>query len=156
MKDLGRDLYLFDSFEGMPEPSVNDVDYSGKRATEVPSEDCGYKCADAPLEPVKDVLYGTGDAKDKIRFVRGKVEGTEPEFAPDTISLLWLDTDLYVSTKRESVHLYPRLIESCAVIIVDYRNWRGSRQACDEYFAEHHVPILLNRIDYTGRLAQKP
>ncbi len=156
MKDLGRDLYLFDSFEGMPEPSVNDVDYSGKRASEVPSEDSGYKCEDAPLEPVKDMLYGTGYAKEKIHFVRGKVEDTEPEFAPDTISLLWLDTDLYASTKHELVHLSPRLIESCAVIIDDYRNWRGSRQACDEYFAEHHVPILLNRIDYTGRIAQKP
>src|SRR5690242_14771159 len=119
MKDLGRDLYLFDSFEGMPEPSVNDVDYSGKRASEVPSEDSGYKCEDAPLEPVKDMLYGTGYARGKIHFVRGKVEDTEPEFAPDTISLPWLDTDLYASTKHELVHLSSRLIESCPAIIED-------------------------------------
>jgi hypothetical protein len=156
MNNLGRDLYLFDTFEGMTEPSENDVDYFGKPASEVLSENSGYKCADAPLERVKDVLCGTGYTKEKTHFVCGKVEDTVPEFAPDTISLLRLDTDWYASTKHELVHLYPRLINSGVIIIDDYGHWRGSRQACDEYFAENHLPILLNRIDYTGRIAQKP
>src|SRR5580693_3485347 len=156
LQDVRRDLYLLDTFEGMPEPTVEDVDYSGKQATEVLLKDIGYKCADAPLERVKEVLYGTGYPRERIHFVRGKVEETIPASAPDSISLLRLDTDWYTSTKHELVHLFPRLVPRGVIIIDDYGHWRGSRQACDEYFSEQRIPILLNRIDYTGRIALKP
>jgi O-methyltransferase len=156
VQDVSRDLYLFDTFEGMSEPTANDVDYSGKQANEVIKEDSGFKCADAPLERVQEVLLGTGYPKDKIHFVPGKVEDTVPGFAPDAISLLRLDTDWYESTKHELIHLFPRLARAGVIIIDDYGHWRGSRQACDEYFAENRVPLLLNRIDYTGRIALKP
>lgn len=156
MQDVSRDLYLFDTFEGMSEPSAKDVDYSGKPANEVMQENSGFKCADAPLERVKEVLYGTGYPKERIHFVPGKVEDTIPGRAPETISLLRLDTDWYESTKHELVHLFPRLVKAGVIIIDDYGHWKGSRQACDEYFVENRVPILLNRIDYTGRIAVKP
>ena len=42
------------------------------------------------------------------------------------------------------------------LVIDDYGHWRGSRQATDEYFAQDRMPILLNRIDYTGRIAVRP
>jgi O-methyltransferase len=156
MQDVSRDLYLFDTFEGMSEPSAKDVDYSGKPANEVMEENSGFKCADAPLERVKEVLYGTGYPKERIHFVQGKVEDTIPGGAPEAISLLRLDTDWYESTKHELVHLFPRLVKAGVIIIDDYGHWKGSRQACDEYFVENRVPILLNRIDYTGRIAVKP
>jgi len=41
------------------------------------------------------------------------------------------------------------------LIIDDYGHWEGSRRACDEYFAEHRTPILLQRIDPTVRCAIK-
>jgi O-methyltransferase len=156
LQDVKRDLYLFDTFEGMPEPTARDVDYSGKRASEVLQEDSGFRCSDAPLERVKEVLYGTGYPREKIRFVRGRVEETIPASAPVSIALLRLDTDWYASTKHELVHLFPRLAKAGVIIIDDYGHWRGSREACDEYFMQNHIPILLNRIDYTGRIALKP
>jgi O-methyltransferase len=156
MQDVSRDLYLFDTFEGMCEPTAKDVDYAGKQANEVMLQDSGFKCADAPLERVKEVLYRTGYPKERIHFVSGKVEDTVPASAPGAISLLRLDTDWYESTKHELVHLFPRLARAGVIIIDDYGHWRGSRQACDEYFAENRVPLLLNRIDYTGRIALKP
>ena len=156
MKDVSRDLYLFDTFEGMSEPTAHDVDYSGARANDVMRADPGYRCANAPLEGVMEVLYGTGYPKEKIHFVQGKVEDTVPGSAPDAIALLRLDTDWYESTKHELVYLFPRLAKAGVIIIDDYGHWRGSRQASDEYFAENRVPILLNRIDYTGRIAVKP
>jgi hypothetical protein len=156
LQDVRRDLYLFDTFEGMPEPTTKDIDYSGKHAAEVLKEDSGSRCADAPLERVKEVLYGTGYPRERIHFVRGKVEETIPASAPDSISLLRLDTDWYTSTRHELVHLFPRLAQAGVIIIDDYGHWRGSREACDEYFAKNRIPILLNRIDYTGRIALKP
>jgi O-methyltransferase len=155
MQDSGRDLYLFDTFEGMSEPTSKDVDYSGRKASDVLSGDSGFRCANAPLEGVKKVLYDTGYPKEKIHFVQGKVEETIPAAAPDLISLLRLDTDWYESTKHELVHLFPRLSPRGIIIIDDYGHWRGSREACDEYFDENHIHILLNRIDYTGRIGIK-
>jgi O-methyltransferase len=155
-KDASRDLYLFDTFEGMSPPTKADMDYTGRPASEVMAQDEGYKCADAPLERVREVLRGTGYPEEQIHFVKGKVEETLPEAAPDAISVLRLDTDWYESTKHELQHLFPRLAKAGVIIIDDYGHWRGSRQACDEYFAEQRVPILLNRIDYTGRIGLKP
>ncbi len=155
LQDVKRDLYLFDTFEGMPEPTAKDIDYSGKQASEVLQEDSGYRCGDAPLERVKELLYGTDYPRERIHFIRGKVEETLPASAPDSISLLRLDTDWYTSTKHELAHLFPRLSKGGVIILDDYGHWRGSREACDEYFTRNRIPILLNRIDYTGRIALK-
>jgi len=148
-------LYLFDTFEGMTEPTAKDVDYTGKKASQVMQDVPGDRCDDAPLEQVKEVLYGTGYPRERIYFVRGRVEETIPASAPDSISLLRLDTDWYDSTRHELVHLFPRLSKAGVIIIDDYGHWQGSRQACDEYFAQNRIPILLNRIDYSGRIALK-
>ena len=48
-------------------------------------------------------------------------------------------------------------IEPLGVTIIDdYGHWQGARKAVDEYFQSHRIPILLSRIDYTGRIAVKP
>jgi O-methyltransferase len=91
----------------------------------------------------------------KIHFVQGKVEQTIPETIPSSIALLRLDTDWYESTYHELVHLFPKLVTGGVLIIDDYGHWQGARKAVDQYFAEQKTPILLNRIDYTGRIAIK-
>jgi hypothetical protein len=110
----------------------------------------------ASLEDVTNALLSTGYPIDRIYFVKGKVEDTIPLQAPDRISLLRLDTDWYESTKHELVHLYPSLCPGGVLIIDDYGHWQGSRAAVDEYFKDLSIPILLNRIDYTGRIGVKP
>ena len=156
LEDVYRELYLFDTFQGMTTPAAKDVEYTGKTAAQVLQDIPGNKCDDAPLEEVKKLLYATGYPMEKIHFVQGPVEQTIPVSAPDPIALLRLDTDWYDSTMHELVHLFPRLSKSGVLIIDDYGHWEGARRACDEYFAQHRVPILLNRIDYTGRIAIKP
>ena len=156
LQDMSRDLYLFDTFQGMTEPTTNDVEYSGKHATQVLQEEVGSRCADAPIEEVQEVLHASGYPREKIHFVPGKVEETIPASAPDPISLLRLDTDWYESTRHELIHLFPRVSKAGVIIVDDYGLWRGSRKACDEYFSNYRIPILLNRIDYTGRIGLKP
>jgi len=152
MQDVSRDLYLFDTFRGMTEPGTLDVDYSGKQASEVWAKSNGTWC-DAALEQVKNVLFATGYPREKLHFIEGRVEDTIPASAPESIALLRLDTDWYESTRHELVHLFPRLIRAGVFIIDDYGHWQGSRKACDEYFEQNHIPILLNRIDAGGRVA---
>jgi predicted kinase len=66
-----------------------------------------------------------------------------------------LDTDWYESTYHELVHLFPKLVKGGVIIIDDYGHWKGAREALDQYFKEQNVQILLNRIDYTGRIGIK-
>jgi O-methyltransferase len=51
---------------------------------------------------------------------------------------------------------YPRLSSGGVLIIDDYGWWEGARRAVDEYIADNHLSLLLNRIDVTGCIAIKP
>jgi hypothetical protein len=75
---------------------------------------------------------------------------------PEQIALLRLDTDLYESTYHELVHLYPRLVSGGVLIIDDYGKYAGATRAVDDYFEEHGIAMLLNRIDVQGRIGIKP
>jgi O-methyltransferase len=153
-----RDLYLFDTFSGMTEPGEEDVKHSGERAADVlaGSSRESHDWAVAPLEQVREAVLGVGYPENRIHFVEGRVEETVPANAPAQISLLRLDTDWYSSTKHELVHLYPRLARGGVLIIDDYAYWQGARQAVDEYIQENDLSLLLNRIDYTARIAVRP
>lgn len=162
--DATRDLYLYDTFEGMPTPTEADRDMQGTPALErFENNRTGPDRSswdEASLEEVQVNLKLTGYDPARLHYVKGKVEDTIPGApegvpAPEKIALLRLDTDWYESTKHELVHLYPRLVPGGVLIIDDYGHWQGSRKAVDEYFAANWPPVLLNRIDDTGRLAVK-
>jgi hypothetical protein len=105
------------------------------------------------LDEVRGNVFSTGYPKDKIHFIEGKVENTIPLNMPRKIALLRLDTDWYQSTKHELIHLFPLLQRNGVLIIDDYGHWEGARKAVDEYVSGNSICILLNRIDYTGRIA---
>jgi O-methyltransferase len=92
----------------MVEPSESDVSRNGVTAEEY-ERTVGHDWATASLEQVQAALRLVPYPASKIHFVKGRVEDTIPESAPDHIELLRLDTDWYESTKHELVHLYPRL-----------------------------------------------
>ncbi len=156
LKDSSRHLYLFDTFEGMTEPSDNDVSVSGVKASKLfgkSSKQEGHcSWCYASIEEVKAALNSVGYPKNKIHFVKGRVEDTIPDRAPSKISLLRLDTDWYESTRHELIHLFPRISSRGTILIDDYGYWQGARQAVDEYIWENKIPLLLNRIDITGRI----
>ena len=152
-----RDLYLFDTFAGMTEPGEQDVKHTGERAVDMLAESSrdSHDWAVASLDQVREAVSTIGYPEESIHFVQGPVEETLPERAPREIALLRLDTDWYSSTKHSLVHLYPRLARGGVLIVDDYAYWQGARQAVDEYVQENNVEVLLNRIDYTARIAVK-
>ncbi len=159
LNDQSRSLHLFDTFAGMTEPSDVDVAYTGKpslgRFRRLNGRSNGSDWCNAPLEEVRDVLHQSGYPEEKIKFVKGKVEDTIPDDAPERIGLLRLDTDWYESTRHELVHLFPRLSPGGVLIIDDYGHWMGARKAVDEYLDQNGITLFLNRIDYTCRLGIK-
>jgi len=167
LEDLGavdRDVYLYDTFEGMTQPVAEDVS-----AFDPPALDTWRNAESAQRTPweelfepttfnedaVRALLGSTGYPAERLHFVRGPVEHTLPAAAPDRLALLRLDTDWYESTRHELVHLFPRLATAGVLIVDDYGHWQGARKAVDEYMQEQDLVLLLNRIDYTGRIAIK-
>jgi O-methyltransferase len=145
-----RHMFLFDTFAGMPEPSAADIDRSGRAAAEVLRGDPTARCI-ASLSEVKINLASTEYPDDKLHLVRGRVEETLPESAPERIAVLRLDTDWYESTRHELEHLVPRMTPGGVLLIDDYGHWDGSRRAVDEWVASCGFPVFLARTDYTGR-----
>ena len=152
-----RHLYLFDTFEGMPSPTEVDRRRDGTSASELlaSSRRTAPVWAVADLDDVRQAMEAVGYPDDKVHYVKGMVEDTVPADAPDTISILRLDTDWYTSTRHELTHLYPRLSSGGVLIIDDYGYWQGSRKAVEEFLAETGARLLLTRIS-AGRLAVKP
>jgi O-methyltransferase len=155
--DTSRHLYLYDTFEGMSEPTAHDKALSGELAqAQLARTDRGHPLwAVAGLDDVKANLASTGYPADRVHYVQGKVEDTIPATLPQQVALLRLDTDWYESTRHELQHLYPLLAKHGVLIIDDYGHWQGARQAVDEYFAQAAEPVFLHRVDYTARLHVK-
>jgi O-methyltransferase len=149
-----RDIYLFDTFEGMTPPTGVDQSFDGVPAAQHYQALNGNWCASG-LDEVRANMAKTGYPHDRFHYVRGRVEDTIPATCPDRIALLRLDTDWYESTKHELQHLYPRLVTGGVLIVDDYGHWSGCRKAVDEYFDALSTPLLLTRLDYSGRMAVK-
>jgi O-methyltransferase len=153
-----RELYLFDTFEGMTEPTGVDVlihaaDHTSAAsmlaATEV-GDGANVWCR-SPLEEVQAALRSTGYPMERIHYIKGPVEQTLPGQSPDgSVALLRLDTDWYESTQQELRHLVPAMPDGGVLIIDDYWHWGGCRQAVDEYLAVSAMQILLTRVDITA------
>ena len=144
----------------MSEPTDKDKDPAGTSAEELLKKSSKQDAASiwcySGIDEVKSHLQSTGYPIEMIHFVKGKVEDSIPGIMPENpIALLRLDTDWYESTKHEMDHLYPHLVQKGILIIDDYGHWQGARKAIDEYLSEHKIAMLLNTIDYTGRIAVK-
>jgi O-methyltransferase len=152
-----RELHLFDTFEGMPPPTEDDVRRGGPPAAELlatrPKTANVWAIAD--LEDVKAGMAQVDYPPERIHYHPGLVEDTIPAGAPEQVALLRLDTDWYASTKHELDHLYDRVPSGGVVIIDDYDYWDGSRKAVDEFIAQTGARLLLVPMA-SGRLAVKP
>lgn len=155
--DTSRELYLYDTYEGMSEPTEHDRSYDGvsaqRQLSETPKGQ-GVWCYSS-LEEVKRNIASTGYPSDKIHFIKGRVEDTIPGQNPPELAILRLDTDWYESTRHELEHLFPLLVPGGFLIIDDYGHWQGARKAVDEFLAASPVKYFLHRIDTTGRLLIK-
>lgn len=158
-KDLSREIYLYDTFEGMSAPTEDDKVLSGTSAKELMDssnrEDPTSVWCYSTIEEVQQNVGSLNYPKNKIHYVKGMVEDSIPATLPGKIAILRLDTDFYESTKHELHHLYPLLVPGGVIIIDDYGHWEGARKAVDEYIETQKLPLLLNRIDYTGRIGIK-
>lgn len=157
--EANREIWMYDTYEGMSEPTEEDKDYSGKKADVLLSNadkaDANSVWCFSSLDEVMQNMSKTAYDPSKIHYIKGKVEDTIPDAIPGQIALLRLDTDWYASTMHELNHLYPLLATKGVLIIDDFGHWEGAKRAVLQYFREHDLHPLIHRIDDTGRIIIK-
>ena len=148
----GRLLWLFDSFEGLPEPTEKDgqmaAEYSGTTRGELrPIERLV-----APLDDVRTIMGRLGIDPATVVVRKGWFQDTLPaarsEIGP--IALLRLDGDWYESTKVCLQNLYDEVVPGGHVVFDDYDYWEGCRRAVDEFLAERGIQTALQPVHRGG------
>lgn len=153
LKNAGqeRPLHLFDSFEGLPEPTAMDGEqaaaYSGGRNQ---GKLATVNQCRAGLDVVRHLILDKIKMPEKLaHFHVGWFQNTVPVDAGKlgSIALLRLDGDWYDSTMVCLEHLYPLLSPGGVIIMDDYWAWEGCRKATDEYRHQNHIHSPIERID---------
>ncbi len=149
LKETGaaRTLWVFDTFEGIPPPTVADPDH----------EIAALYTGDfrGVLEEVQDLFRQLG-ILDQARLVKGMFQDTVPRCDVGAIAVLHVDGDWYESVKVCLDHLYDRVSPGGIIQIDDYGHWEGARKAVDEFVTARGITVPLKHIDYTGRQLTKP
>ena len=166
-----RDMYLYDTFEGLVEPSEHDytsgtaILYYMDKDTVLnhwKNQQIGDKTNGwcyCPLEQVKEKLNSTGYPQDKLHYIVGDVMETLkiPSNIPEKIAILRLDTDWYESSKYELEQMYDNVVPGGVIIFDDYYHWNGQRKATDEFFASRNLQYDIVNMNngQTGAIIKK-
>lgn len=134
---MERALWGFDSFEGFPEPTVEDV------------SDRKPKRGDWSGTSMKDILVSLKVAGISSRFIDGQVKLVQGFFS-DTltqysgeIALLHVDADLYESYRDVLNNLYGKVVSGGIIFFDEYGEsaWPGAKKAVDEFCSEHSLHL---------------
>jgi hypothetical protein len=120
-----RVLHLFDTFEGLPDPSVKDSSRFMKGQYRYSFEDVQSYLKDANV-----VLH------------KGLFPATASDLTGSRFAFVHLDGDIYESTKAGLEWFYPRLNKGGILVCHDYDTSIGVNQAFEEFFADKPEPYF--------------
>lgn len=143
---LSRDIWLFDSFEGLPRPTDKDGD-------EAPAYE-GWCYGD--LSKVRKIFQKLGIPESRVHIVKGWFQDTFPSVQIRDIALLHIDADWYESVKLCLEKFYDNVQPGGYIVLDDYGDWEGCRIATDEFLKRQALDAKLIQVDYTGYYFQKP
>lgn len=149
-----NDLYFFDSFEGLPEPTEKDgtdaIEFAkGKKSGSLKS----ISKVLAEEEYLKRLLFNVlGIDKKYVHTVKGWFQKTLPRAAKNMnkIAILRLDGDWYESTKVVLDYLYDLVIPGGYIIIDDYYYWDGCKKAVQDFIKERGISVKIKPQDMSG------
>jgi O-methyltransferase len=136
LKEFGyeKKLWLYDSFEGLPEKTVEDFTELGKEFT------------------VGKLKASQGELKRNFTKTDLKVPEIkkawffelDPEDLPEQIALAFLDGDYYESIMDSLKLVWPKMTRGGVVLVDDYNNAKlpGVRKAVDEWTKEYKLKTV--------------
>ena len=145
-------IYGFDSFEGMPAITIEDIGEYNK--TDVIN---GYGKPGDNLSGGIESVYTTFNQlnieMNNVILVKGFFKDTlhitENIENIGKIGVLRLDGDWYDSTMICLEKLYDKVVVGGAIIIDDYGHFIGAKRATDDFRVKHNITTPLIQTDYT-------
>jgi hypothetical protein len=120
-----REVWAFDSFQGMPEPGPEDVGVDPGWSGHVVGSEA----------KLREGFARYSGRPERLHVVPGWFEDTLAPAAPEIgdIAVLHVDADWYAPCLLVLETFYPRLRRGGIVLIDDLRLWEGARRACADY-----------------------
>ncbi|MBL7861580.1 MAG: class I SAM-dependent methyltransferase [Cyclobacteriaceae bacterium] len=136
----GREIHLFDSFEGLP--PAKEIDGKDALRWQLDTTSAGYfnNCM-ADESFAITAMQKTGHSN--YRLWRGWFAETIPNYDGNKIAILRLDGDWYDSIKTCLNGLFPKVVDGGLVILDDYYTWEGCTKAVHDYLSESQSPSRI-------------
>jgi asparagine synthase (glutamine-hydrolysing) len=151
LKDVRRELHVYDVFGMIPPPSDRDGEdvvsryqaIAGGKAKGI-GGDRYYGYLDDLYERVAASLesFGLPPAQNNISLVKGMVQDTLHVDAP--VSLAHIDVDWYEPVITCLQRITPYLCDGGTIILDDYHDWSGCLRATDDYFRTRKEGFLFD------------
>lgn len=140
--ETSRTVWVADSFEGLPEPKI-------ENPREIQKNIDPDKSLAVSLQEVKDNFKSYHLLDEKVQFLPGWFKDTLPNAPIKKLSILRLDGDYYESTMDALENLYPKLSVGGYLIIDDY-SLVFCRNAVHDYREKYGIKEPIKHIDWTG------
>jgi O-methyltransferase len=138
-----RTVWVADSFEGLPVPSL--------------PQDAGYDFSvdkvpilAISLEEVQENFRRYDLLDDKVKFLKGWFKDTLHVAPIRQLAVLRLDGDLYESTMDALNALYEKVSPGGFIIVDDYNDFEPCRRAILEFRERHKIDDPIESIDWCG------
>jgi len=146
-KTSDREVWLFDSFEGLPALTKEDTNLAKKRNLPI------GKAVEYIKAQEEDAMDIAKKFNAHPHIIKGWFDKTLPSHKEKIggIALLRLDGDTYESTKIILDTLYDSVVSGGYIIIDDYHNFDGCRKALYEFFVRRNISPDLREYYPHGR-----
>jgi len=142
--DGEREVWLADSFQGLPEPDVEhypaDRDQAWAQRLDVLA---------VSADEVRENFRRYGLLDERVHFIEGWFRDTLPGLRDRTWSLIRLDGDMYESTMDGLVNLYDGLSAGGFLLVDDFA-LPSCRAAVEDFRRERGIDDPIERVDWTG------
>ena len=157
-KTFHRNFWLFDTFEGMTKPTIEDGVVAQKvfdLETKNGKDSNWLKISKEVVQ--KNIIDTTGD-DNLCNYISGPIEETlisKKALLPSQIAILRIDTDWHDSTMAALENLFHLVVPGGVIILDDYGFWEGSRLAAENFFKKQSFKPFLVPVDKTTVFFQK-
>jgi O-methyltransferase len=141
LMSAGRDLYLFDTFQGMP--AIDLEPETGEAST--------YSAENFADTSIPEVLKYIGGDPDKLKVYAGYFPQSISGLNVNAFALVNIDADLFNPVKAGLEYFYPLLSPGGVILVHDYNHkWNGLMKAVNEFAATiPETPVLIPDVDST-------